>query len=127
MRVRVRVSVSVGVGVRVRVRVRKTLQASPILSLALALALTLALPLAPTLTYRRALAAEPSDARYVQGLGTVLHEAGRAEEAVTHYLSAQRIQRGRGERSVELERDLSAAMREAGRLAEAVHVGSGLT
>ena len=79
------------------------------------------------LTYRRALAAEPSDARYVQGLGTVLHEAGRAEEAVTHYLSAQRIQRGRGERSVELERDLSAAMREAGRLAEAVHVGSGLT
>ena len=34
------------------------------------------------LTYRRALAAEPSDARYVQGLGTVLHEAGRARDRV---------------------------------------------
>ena len=32
------------------------------------------------LTYRRALAAEPSDARYVQGLGTVLHEAGRVRD-----------------------------------------------
>ena len=76
-------------------------------------------------TYRRALAAEPSDARYVQGLGTVLHEAGRAQEAVTHYLSAQQLKRGQGERSVELERDLSSAMREAGRLAEALHVARG--
>eukprot|EP00964_Phaeocystis_antarctica_P130764 scaffold94639_cov72-Phaeocystis_antarctica.AAC.1 len=71
--------------------------------------------------YRRALAAEPSDARYVQGLGTVLHEAGRAEEAVTHYLSAQQLKRGQGERSVELERDLSSAMREAGRCAASPH------
>ena len=64
-------------------------------------------------TYRRALAAEPSDQ---QGLGTVLHEAGRAHEAVTLYLTAQQLQRQRGERSVELERDLSSAMREAGAL-----------
>ena len=47
---------------------------------------------------RRALAAEPSDARYQQGLGTVLHEAGRAHEAVTLYLTAQQLQRQRGER-----------------------------
>ena len=46
-------------------------------------------------TYRRALAAEPSDQ---QGLGTVLHEAGRAHEAVTLYLTAQQLQRQRGER-----------------------------
>ena len=48
-----------------------------------------------------------------------------AQEAVAHYLSAQQLKRGRGERSVELERDLSSAMREAGRLAEALHVARG--
>ena len=38
---------------------------------------------------------------------------------------ALHLQRQRGERSVELERDFSSAMREAGRLSEALHVARG--
>ena len=77
-------------------------------------------------TYRRALAAEPTDTRYLQGVGTILHERGKVREAVAMYKGALAARRRAGAaRSTELERDLSAALREAGAFREAATVARG--
>lgn len=77
-------------------------------------------------TYRRALAAEPTDTRYLQGVGTILHERGKVREAVAMYRGAVVArQRAGAARSSELERDLSAALRETGAHREAATVARG--
>ena len=76
--------------------------------------------------FEAALSIKPNEWRYLQGMGQLLHEGRRLEGAIDHYERAQAsLRTNREPRSGPLERDYSAALREAKRYEEAEAAAKG--